>query len=139
MKRFLIALIAGTAVFAVAFAAAATLSVNGGTIQAGSDDSVVCTNSANVDGWGLETDTGLVGYVRLLYYPGCAGNDMFVTITHNGTPVADAKTTLDNTGSTGNLTLTALGAGNTTPTPVLATDITDIHVFIEGPVGNPGP
>jgi hypothetical protein len=124
---------AGAMVFAVAFAAAATLSVNGGVLQAGEDTNLTCTATANVQGWGLETDTGLVDSVRVAYSPDCVGSDMFVIITTNGTPVADAVKTLDNTGSTGSMKLTDMGVGNVGLHPVLASAITDIEVYIEGP------
>lgn len=42
MKRFVIALIAGAAVFAIAFASAAALDLNGGTIQAGTLTPLTC-------------------------------------------------------------------------------------------------
>ncbi len=126
MKRFLIALVAGSAVFSIAFASAAALDVNGGTIQYGQDNALTCTASATVDGWGADADTGTTTYVRINYNPACAGNDMFVRITTNGTVVrAFSKSPLDATGSTGNLPFAALAN----------VDITDIHILIEGPVG----
>ena len=42
MKRFLVALIAGAAVFAMAFASAAALNLDGGTIQAGTLTPLTC-------------------------------------------------------------------------------------------------
>jgi|GEM_PF-5702719 len=42
MKRFLIALLVGGALFAVVFGAAASLTVEGGTIQAGKDTDLAC-------------------------------------------------------------------------------------------------
>ncbi|HSL33971.1 MAG TPA: hypothetical protein VK871_10010 [Candidatus Limnocylindrales bacterium] len=130
MKRFLIALMAGAMVFAVAFAAAATLSVNGGTIQYGEDNSLTCTASANVNGWGADADTGTTTYVRITYDPACAGNDMFVRVTDasNAVIAAVQKVPLDASGSTGNLTFT---------TPLDNEAIDDIHILIEGPGGTP--
>lgn len=128
MKRLLVALISGAAVFSIAFASAAALDVNGGTIQYGEDNQLTCTASANVDGWGVETDNGMTSHVRINYDPDCAGNDMFVQITDDGTVVRSVKKQpLDGTGSTGNLSFAAY------PT----VDITDIHITIEGPSGDP--
>jgi hypothetical protein len=120
---------AGAMVFAAAFAAAATLSVNGGTLQYGEDNSLTCTASANVDGWGADADTGTTTYVRIKYDPACAGNDMFVRVTNSlGATIASvAKQPLDGTGLTGNLGFSALNNE----------DIHDIHILIEGPGGTP--
>jgi hypothetical protein len=135
VRRLLAALMVGAAVFGIAYASAAALNVNGGTIQAGSDVTLTCTSSANVDGWGLETSDGLVYTVRVTYDPACAGNDMFIVVTEGGVAVADAsKQPLDNSGSTGNLPLTVLGS-STTANPRSAAAITDVHIFIEGPTG----
>jgi hypothetical protein len=121
---------AGAMVFAVAFAAAATLSVNGGTIQYGEDNALTCTASADVNGWGADADTGLTYFVRISYNPLCAGNDMFVKVTDvNGAVIASvSKAPLDNTGSTGNLAFV---------TPLDNEAIDDIHILIEGPGGTP--
>lgn len=128
MKRFLIALVAGSAVFSIAFASAAALDVNGGTIQYGEDNQLTCTASANVDGWGVETSDGMTSHVRINYDADCAGNDMFVDITNDDAVVRSvSKANLDASGSTGNLTFAAY------PT----VDITDIHITIEGPAGDP--
>jgi hypothetical protein len=126
VKRLLVALISGAAVFSIAFASAAALDVNGGTIQYGEDNQLTCTAGANVDGWGVETDTNLTSFVRINYNPACAGNDMFVKITQGGTVIRSvAKQPLDASGSTGNLAFT----------PVSTEAITDIHITIEGPSG----
>jgi hypothetical protein len=118
---------AGAAVFAITFAAAASLDVNGGTLQYGEDNQLTCTASAAVDGWGSDADTGLTYWVRINYDPDCVGNDMFVRITHNGTVIESvSKQPLDNSGSTGNLTFSP---------PIPNEDITDIHILIEGPAG----
>jgi hypothetical protein len=125
VKRLLIALLAGTAVFSVAFASAAGLIVNGGTIQAGSDTTLVCdADGVNVLGWGLETDDGLVYSVRIGGIdPACSGADMFANIT------GDVGQVLTKAGgaqiATGEVTLQFA-----TPKPAAA--IYDIHVFIEG-------
>jgi len=81
VKRFIIALIAGAAVFSIAFGAAAALSVNGGVLQAGDDGNVTCTDGVAVQGWGLETDDDLVHSVRIDGFAGCEGADAFVRLT----------------------------------------------------------
>ncbi len=112
--------------FSIAFASAAALDVNGGTIQYGEDNQLTCTAGANVDGWGADADTGQTTFVRINYNPLCAGNDMFVRITTNGTVVRSvSKTPLDASGSTGNLSFA----------PLANEDVTDIHILIEGSAG----
>jgi len=139
MFRYILPVVVALGIAVVAYGAAATLTVNGGTIQAGNDNSVICSAEANVDGWGLETDTGLVSYVRFNLTSGhtCAGSEFFVIITQGGTPVRDGKVVLTAAQSTGNITLTTLGSGNTTANPILASAITDVHVYIEGSGGTP--
>lgn len=127
MKRLLVALISGAAVFSIAFASAAALDVNGGTLQYGEDNQLTCTASANVTGWGAETDTGQTSFVRISYDPDCAGNDMFVKITDDGAVVRSTSKTLDASGNTGIMAFT----------PYPTVDITDIHITIEGPGGDP--
>jgi hypothetical protein len=119
---------AGTMVFSVAFASAAGLIVNGGAIQAGADTSLVCdTDGVSVAGWGLETDTGLVSFVRIGgIAAACNGNDLFANITGAGSvELTEAGPALiDN--ATEVLTF---------DTPQTAASIEDIHLFIEGPSG----
>ena len=126
MKRFLIALMAGTVVFSVAFASAAGLIVNGGTIQAGEDLDLVCdSDGVRVEGWGLETDDGMVSFVRIgNIWADCVGADLFANITGaGGAELTEAgPVTIDDTIET-----------LTFDTPVPAVAIEDIHVFIEGP------
>jgi len=125
MKRYLVALTVGAAVFALAFGAAATLSVNGEVIQAGSTQDVVCdSDGVLVDGWGLETDNpAKVYYVRIAgIAPECAGADMFVNVTNNGTEITEG----------GPEPITGTTATVDFDTPVPPADITDLEVFIEG-------
>ena len=129
MKRIIVALAAGSMVFAVAFGAAATLGVTGGTIQAGVDSTLYCDNDGvQVLGWGLETDDGKVYSVRLGNVDAdCVGNDIFVRISNGaGTLIGPA------------FSATIAGSTVTVPfSPALdASVIEDIHVYIEGPVGD---
>lgn len=62
MKRILIALLVGGALFAVAYGAAASLGVNGGVIQGGQDLNLVCDdNGIYVWAYGLNTYAVLEG------------------------------------------------------------------------------
>lgn len=83
MKRLLAALLAGAAVFSIAFASAAALGVNGNVIQAGVDNDLQCdTNGVNAD-WGLETSDNTVRYVKIVDIdPLCNGEDAFVKINN---------------------------------------------------------
>jgi hypothetical protein len=116
---------AGTVVFSVAFASAAGLIVNGGTIQAGEDTTLACdTDGVSVAGWGLETDTGLVHNVRIVgINAACIGADMFANITGGpGIELTEAgPSTID--GPTETLVF---------DTPQSAVAIQDIHIMIEG-------
>jgi hypothetical protein len=117
---------AGTMVFSVAFASAAALIVNGGTIQAGSDVDLVCdSDGVRVEGWGLETDTGLVHFVRVgNIWADCVGADIFANITGGGGAVLTQTVgvTIDDTTETLHF-----------DDAVSAVAIEDIHIFIEGP------
>lgn len=141
MKRFLVALMAGAAVFTLAFAAAAQLGVNGGTIQAGQDVDLRCDpNGVTVRGWGLEQSTGEVHTVRVgrideecwnsnQYGP---GNEQMIfgnILDGDGnvlTETAPKIVTMD----TETLTF---------DTPQQAVDIDGLELFIEGPEGERNP
>jgi hypothetical protein len=117
---------AGTMVFSVAFASAAALIVNGGTIQAGEDTTLACdTDGVAVAGWGLETDTGLVNNVRISgIATACFGADLFANIT--GGPAIELT-------EAGPVTIDNVTETLAFDTPVSAASIQDIHLFIEGP------
>jgi hypothetical protein len=119
---------AGTMVFSVAFASAAALIVNGGAIQAGQDTTLACdTDGVSVAGWGLETDTGFVDFVRINgIAAACNGNDLFANITGaGGVELTEA----------GPAAINGVEEVLTFDTPVPAVAIEDIHLFIEGPSG----
>lgn len=122
MKRILAALMAGAAVFTIAFASAATLGVNGNTIQAGVDNDLACDNNGVDASWGLETSDNTVRYVRIENIdPLCNGSDAFVKINEASgdalgpVTIADGKATFQFTG--------------TFPHPE---DIGSLRVWIEG-------
>ena len=126
MKRFIIALVAGAAVFSIAFGAAAALSVNGGVLQAGRDGDVTCTTGVAVQGWGLETDTDTVLSVRISGFAGCEGADALVRLTGTGGYI------------TGNLVPDDANPINedeerfVIPGGIDPTLVEDVHVWIEG-------
>lgn len=129
MKRFFIALIAGASVFAIAFAAAATLNVQGGTIQAGTDTSLYCDVDGVQANWGLETDDNTVRSVRITGIDAaCEGNELFVKV-RNGTGTLLAQ------GSA----VAPAGGGQVTvafPSPWLdPSAIEQLQIWIEGPSG----
>lgn len=81
MKRLLAALLAGAAVFTIAFASAAALGVNGNVIQAGVDNDLQCDHDGVNANWGLETTDNTVRYVTIVDIdPACNGADAFVKI-----------------------------------------------------------
>jgi hypothetical protein len=124
MKRFLIASMAGAVVFAVAFGAAAALNVDGGVIQAGTDDTLTCdADGVHVAGWGLESDTGLVSFVRIGDISSdCSGDAMFVRLYYDGGSLL----------ASGSADPVVVPVTMVSFTPVPAVDIAKIEIFIEG-------
>ncbi len=127
MKRFIIALIAGAAVFSIAFGAAAALSVNGGVLQAGRDGDVTCTAAVEVEGWGLETDTDSVGSVRISGFAGCEGADAFVRLLDSGGSYLTGNLTPDDGNPIDSDEERFVIPGGVNPTVV-----DDVRVWIEG-------
>lgn len=94
MKRFLAALLAGAAVFAVVYGAAATLIVNGGTLQAGEDNNLTCdTDGVYVSAWATNTYPVLEG-VESVKIKG-------IPVACNGARIL-GRVTLDTSNSTDN-------------------------------------
>jgi hypothetical protein len=85
LKKLLIALVAGAFVAVVAVSAA-TLIVDGGVIQTGTDFDLTCDDAVAVAGWGLETGTNTVHFVRVgnVDDVNCLGADLFVAVRDNG-------------------------------------------------------
>ena len=119
-------------VFGAVFAAAATINLNGGTIQFGEDLSLTCDDAVRVAGWGLETDGANAGKVYNVRIGGisssCFGNDLFVNVT-------GASGVL--TGEADEVTINEVTETVAFETPVLASLITDLHIWIEGPESAP--
>ncbi len=128
MKRTALALLAGGMVFGtvVGLAASLDVSLSGGSSQAGSDADLVCDeDGVHVNGWNLDTNTGLVSSVRVGGIDqGCqqGDTDLFVNLTHLGFKLVGGR--YDNIDA----------AEVTVPLdfPMGAWVITDIEVFIEG-------
>ena len=63
------------------FASAATLSVDGGVIQAGNDSTLYCTTSARIANWALERDDNTIRFITVQLDPVCKGDyTMFVRL-----------------------------------------------------------
>ncbi len=133
--RRLFAFLALGALTALAIGSAAALGVNGGTIQAGEDLDLTCDpDGVQVDGWGLESNTGLVNRVRIVgISDACQGNALFVKVTSNGSIIGSGSVDPLGSANTGGGGQVAVNFN-----PVAAASITDIHVYIEGPAGAPG-
>lgn len=131
MKRILVALMAGAAVFTIAFASAAFLSVNGGVLQAGEDNDLTCSDGVAVQGWGLETDTDSVNSVRINGFDDCAGADVLIRLT-DGTGTYLTGNIAPDDGNPINEAEERFAFAATDPS-----DIGDIHVWIEGGGGTP--
>lgn len=136
MKRLIVALLVGGAVFGTVLGIAASLGVDGGTIQAGSDTELRCdTDGVRVDGWGLETDDGKVYFVRIHdIHTDCVGDDLFVNITDEGTKIAGGNAVIpaDGTGGDDDTDGSEVGVKVYLDPDPAAEDITDIEIFIEG-------
>ncbi|MGH8950706.1 MAG: hypothetical protein ACRDX9_04710 [Acidimicrobiia bacterium] len=127
MRRSL-SLLALGALTALAVGSAAALSVDGGAIQAGVDQTLTCDTGVTVGGWGLEADDGTVRSVRISdIAPECAGNALFVR-------VYDLAGVL--IGQGGVEPIDALEESVALPSWPLAADIENISVFIEGASGS---
>jgi hypothetical protein len=111
---------------ATAYASAATLGVYGGSVQAGVDSSLYCDSAVNVTGWGVETDTSLVSYVKIGDIDAaCVGNKMHVRV-FDGADVA--------LGPQVTKTLTAAGTETFTfAAPIPVASIETLRVWIDGP------
>jgi hypothetical protein len=130
MKRLIIALVAGCALFGIVFAVAAALNLNNSVLQAGGDTNQVC------DADGFQT------YWNVNYQSG----DFYVT----GVTVAgiSGSCVITDTGGAKTLDVVVSGAGGvnlaeqttavtndsnkvfTFGTPILASSVEDIHVAI---------
>lgn len=86
MKRILLVLAVMALLLGAVYGSAASLSVDGGAIQAGVDTDLTCDDAVEVWGWGLSSMTGLVEYVRIGdVSTDCAGKGLQARITLSGT------------------------------------------------------
>jgi len=126
MKRFILALLVGGAVFAAVFAAAAALNVNAGVLQSGSDEDLTCdTDGVQVyyqDGWQSSLDDfGITAVVVAGISDQCDGKLVEVVLTDNA----------GNWLASGSGTFTKPSNVTATMSPVVAAkDVYDVHVII---------
>jgi len=122
MRRSLYALLVAGLVFALAYGAAASLSVDGGVLQAGSDDTLQCdTDGVDVSytvGW-TDNDGFKVTNVTVSGISNaCEGKTLAVQLTSGGSGVSAESTTIT-------------GTSVTIDVPdVLAATVDDVHVAI---------
>jgi hypothetical protein len=118
-----IALFALIGILAVAaYGSAASLGVLGGTIQAGSDTNLKCTEAVGVTGWGLEIDDNTVRNVKIGVPEACFGNALFVQV-NGGTPISVDP-------------IDAVVEQVNFPAPFPSPEaITSLNIWIEGPYG----
>jgi hypothetical protein len=132
MKRVLVALLLGGAIFGTIIGVAATVGVQGGTIQAGVDPTLYCdTDGVQVQGWGLETTDNTVRFVRIGgISTDCQSNDIFVRVEKaDGTLIAySGAVHLDSTNTEPNV----LKVNFPSPYPNPG-DIDTLKIWIEGP------
>ena len=124
MLRKLVVLALILVVVATAFASAASLTLSGGTIQAGVDGDLQCDpDGVWVDGWGLETDENLVYFVRIDGINGaCIANEMFIKVMDGG----------GDTLAYGSVTISGQTAKLNFANPVEPEAIEGVMVWIEG-------
>jgi hypothetical protein len=104
--RIIGALLVSGTVFGAVYGAAATLNVNGGTIQQGSDLSLVCQSTPiKVDSWGVNTSDDAVtgGKATFVQISGvddatCAGNRLMGRVENGDGDVVGYVTTLNTDG-----------------------------------------
>jgi hypothetical protein len=156
MKRLIVALLVGGAVFSAVFAAAATLIVFGGTLQAGSDGDLVCDEDGiYVDAWAVNTYPVLEGVEWVTIKgvdAGCNGARIMGRVTLTYSDSTDNATWAYTSGvdqyGAGNYFVIANGntgteyklylkhSDYTTPWWVPAEDIVGIKVWLEGPAND---
>ena len=128
-KRLIIGLVIGTAVFAAVFAAAATLSVNGNTLQAGNDNTLACDSDGVNVGYGTSfsdaNDRYEVGSVTVSGIAvACEGHSISATLL-NGSSVLQTSTDSVGTSET--------SKSITVSPSQSAANVTDVHVSIWKP------
>jgi len=126
MKRIILALLVGAAVFSTVFAAAALLNVDAGVLQAGSDEVLTCdADGVQVtyqDGWQSSLDDfGITATVVAGINAACNGRLVEVVLTDIG----------GNWLASGSGTFTNPTNVTATMSPVVAArDVYDVHVII---------
>lgn len=134
MMRLILALVVMAALATSAFGAAAALPVNGGVIQAGSDNTLSCDpDGIYVDGYGFELDNLKVSYVRFGgIHDDCLSARVFAAVYDSGGTQLDGNLQ-------GTLTAPLSGPANDNKlklsfaSAVPAASIHEIHVGIQKP------
>ena len=126
MKRLVVALMVGGVLFAGAVGLAASLDVQPANLGAGGADVVSCDDEVQV-WWNWEWSNSAQGYVIQHANVGgindaCNGKAITVTLTKNGNWLAQ---------NSGTVSAGAFSA-DFTPVGPLASDVTDVHVLIDG-------
>lgn len=105
MKRTIFALGAGAAVFALVLGAAATMPLDGGAIQQGTDLTLTCQETTvSVDSWGLSLDPSNQGKVTFVQLTGIESDCLYNRLmgaVYNAGGTTIGYTTLLNPGTGG--------------------------------------
>jgi hypothetical protein len=122
--RFLFAVVLALGIAAAAYGAAASLTVNGGTVQAGSDSVTGCDTGGVDVSYTVLYDSSVPGFKVTAVTvsnidPACNGKKIDVVLTQGGNNVGLASGTV----GSGSF------SGSVLPTPDAA-DVDDVHVVI---------
>lgn len=93
MKKLLLAVLGGTAVASLAFASAASLTVDAGVLQAGVNADLACDDNGVKVNWGLETDDNSVYFADVIGIDEeCMGADIVLRTNLMEDPLAGTIT-----------------------------------------------
>ncbi len=129
----LITLLAG--VMAAAIGSASTLAVNGGSLQAGNDNSLVCDSGGASVGYTVAYVSGDFRITHATvtgWHADCIGKLVDVVLTQGGVPIAFADGVVQFLGTGNNRSTGPLAVS---PQP-LASSVDDVHVLV---MSDPGP
>ena len=126
MRRLLVSVAVILLVASVAYAAAASLNVNGGVVQAGSGSVGQCDTDGVSVGYHVKYDNEVNDFVvDFVTVSGiasaCAGKTVAVQLTKDGSAISGAFGTANVQGSSVQVNLS---------TPAKAADVNDVHVAI---------
>ena len=154
MKRIIFALVLIAALATSMFASAATLPLNGGTVQGGTDVTVSCqAEPVYVSSWVVDDAIGEQGKVAAVRINGvqdsCNGNRMFVTVITTGGREYRTAERSDSSGALSRATFASINSdqnasiygyqmgivtnwGDTDVTRIPAEEIAGVRIVIEG-------